>query len=123
MQESQTKSMFVSRALEKILADKEVKRPQHSQLRRACQVALVNSRINPAHIIDVRLCVQQAKGNPGSESSLPTSAQPGGEQLQHMVCPVIEIIKSIFRFSTQTVIWDFRDVWVIGDLSLNCFCG
>uniref|UniRef100_A0A8C4N133 ADP ribosylation factor guanine nucleotide exchange factor 2 n=1 Tax=Equus asinus asinus TaxID=83772 RepID=A0A8C4N133_EQUAS len=35
-----TKSMFVSRALEKILADKEVKRPQHSQLRRACQVAL-----------------------------------------------------------------------------------
>ncbi|KAL4665821.1 hypothetical protein H8959_000070 [Pygathrix nigripes] len=40
MQESQTKSMFVSRALEKILADKEVKRPQHSQLRRACQVAL-----------------------------------------------------------------------------------
>lgn len=32
--------MFVSRALEKILADKEVKRPQHSQLRRACQVAL-----------------------------------------------------------------------------------
>uniref|UniRef100_A0A8C4PVL8 ADP ribosylation factor guanine nucleotide exchange factor 2 n=1 Tax=Equus asinus asinus TaxID=83772 RepID=A0A8C4PVL8_EQUAS len=38
--ESQTKSMFVSRALEKILADKEVKRPQHSQLRRACQVAL-----------------------------------------------------------------------------------
>ncbi|XP_074144654.1 brefeldin A-inhibited guanine nucleotide-exchange protein 2 isoform X2 [Sminthopsis crassicaudata] len=40
MQESQTKSMFVSRALEKILADKEAKRPQHSQLRRACQVAL-----------------------------------------------------------------------------------
>ncbi|XP_028926127.1 brefeldin A-inhibited guanine nucleotide-exchange protein 2 isoform X2 [Ornithorhynchus anatinus] len=40
MQDSQTKSMFVSRALEKILADKEAKRPQHSQLRTACQVAL-----------------------------------------------------------------------------------
>uniref|UniRef100_A0A2I3TB07 ADP ribosylation factor guanine nucleotide exchange factor 2 n=1 Tax=Pan troglodytes TaxID=9598 RepID=A0A2I3TB07_PANTR len=39
--EGETKGiMFVSRALEKILADKEVKRPQHSQLRRACQVAL-----------------------------------------------------------------------------------
>uniref|UniRef100_A0A8C2FUU0 ADP-ribosylation factor guanine nucleotide-exchange factor 2 (brefeldin A-inhibited) n=1 Tax=Cyprinus carpio TaxID=7962 RepID=A0A8C2FUU0_CYPCA len=33
-------SMFLSRALEKILADKEVKRSQHSQLRKACQVAL-----------------------------------------------------------------------------------
>ncbi|XP_069025363.1 brefeldin A-inhibited guanine nucleotide-exchange protein 2 isoform X3 [Embiotoca jacksoni] len=35
-----TKSMFLSRALEKILADKEVKRSQHGQLRKACQVAL-----------------------------------------------------------------------------------
>ncbi|MBN3299867.1 BIG2 protein, partial [Amia calva] len=32
--------MFLSRALEKILSDKEVKRTQHSQLRKACQVAL-----------------------------------------------------------------------------------
>uniref|UniRef100_A0A7M4ER66 ARF guanine nucleotide exchange factor 2 n=1 Tax=Crocodylus porosus TaxID=8502 RepID=A0A7M4ER66_CROPO len=32
--------MFVSRALEKILAEKEAKRPPHGQLRRACQVAL-----------------------------------------------------------------------------------
>uniref|UniRef100_A0A3Q2CS45 ADP-ribosylation factor guanine nucleotide-exchange factor 2 (brefeldin A-inhibited) n=1 Tax=Cyprinodon variegatus TaxID=28743 RepID=A0A3Q2CS45_CYPVA len=37
---SRTKSMFLSRALEKILSDKEVKRSQHSQLRTACQVAL-----------------------------------------------------------------------------------
>ncbi|KAJ8265237.1 hypothetical protein COCON_G00143360 [Conger conger] len=37
---TKTKSMFLSRALEKILADKEVKRTQHSQLRKACQVAL-----------------------------------------------------------------------------------
>uniref|UniRef100_A0A8D0CTB1 ARF guanine nucleotide exchange factor 2 n=1 Tax=Sander lucioperca TaxID=283035 RepID=A0A8D0CTB1_SANLU len=35
-----TKSMFLSRALEKILSDKEVKRSQNSQLRKACQVAL-----------------------------------------------------------------------------------
>lgn len=39
-QSSKTKSMFLSRALEKILSDKEVKRSQHSQLRKACQVAL-----------------------------------------------------------------------------------
>lgn len=32
--------MFLSRALEKILSDKEVKRSQNSQLRKACQVAL-----------------------------------------------------------------------------------
>ena len=35
--------MFLSRALEKILSDKEVKRSQHSQLRKACQVALGES--------------------------------------------------------------------------------
>uniref|UniRef100_A0A8C3NF06 Uncharacterized protein n=1 Tax=Geospiza parvula TaxID=87175 RepID=A0A8C3NF06_GEOPR len=40
MQDARTKSMFVSRALEKILAEKEAKRPPHGQLRRACQVAL-----------------------------------------------------------------------------------
>lgn len=40
---SRTKSMFLSRALEKILSDKEVKRSQHSQLRTACQVALGRS--------------------------------------------------------------------------------
>ena len=32
-------------------------------------------------VIDVRLWVQQAKGNQSSEGSLPTSAQPGGQQL------------------------------------------
>uniref|UniRef100_A0AAR2KKH1 SEC7 domain-containing protein n=1 Tax=Pygocentrus nattereri TaxID=42514 RepID=A0AAR2KKH1_PYGNA len=36
---SRTKSMFLSRALERILSDKELKRSQHSQLRKACQVA------------------------------------------------------------------------------------
>uniref|UniRef100_A0A667ZA27 ARF guanine nucleotide exchange factor 2 n=1 Tax=Myripristis murdjan TaxID=586833 RepID=A0A667ZA27_9TELE len=40
LQNTKTKSMFLSRALEKILSDKEVKRSQHSQLRKACQVAL-----------------------------------------------------------------------------------
>ncbi|KAJ7332013.1 hypothetical protein JRQ81_014193 [Phrynocephalus forsythii] len=39
-EDTRTKSMFVSRALEKILAEKEVKRPPHGQLRTACQVAL-----------------------------------------------------------------------------------
>ncbi|KAM4610332.1 brefeldin A-inhibited guanine nucleotide-exchange protein 2 [Polymixia lowei] len=37
---TKTKSMFLSRALEKILSDKELKRSQHNQLRKACQVAL-----------------------------------------------------------------------------------
>uniref|UniRef100_A0A3Q3PZL0 SEC7 domain-containing protein n=1 Tax=Monopterus albus TaxID=43700 RepID=A0A3Q3PZL0_MONAL len=34
------KNMFLTRALEKILADKEVKKAHHSQLRKACEVAL-----------------------------------------------------------------------------------
>uniref|UniRef100_A0A8C7UKI5 ADP-ribosylation factor guanine nucleotide-exchange factor 2 (brefeldin A-inhibited) n=1 Tax=Oncorhynchus mykiss TaxID=8022 RepID=A0A8C7UKI5_ONCMY len=44
---TKTKSMFLSRALEKILSDKEVKRSQHSQLRKACQVALDGSVVPP----------------------------------------------------------------------------
>uniref|UniRef100_A0A4W6DYT4 ARF guanine nucleotide exchange factor 1 n=1 Tax=Lates calcarifer TaxID=8187 RepID=A0A4W6DYT4_LATCA len=36
--------MFLTRALEKILADKEVKKAHHSQLRKACEVALVKCR-------------------------------------------------------------------------------
>uniref|UniRef100_A0A8C8YMN8 ARF guanine nucleotide exchange factor 1 n=1 Tax=Prolemur simus TaxID=1328070 RepID=A0A8C8YMN8_PROSS len=40
LQESNTKNMFLTRALEKILADKEVKKAHHSQLRKACEVAL-----------------------------------------------------------------------------------
>uniref|UniRef100_A0A8C3LKH8 ADP ribosylation factor guanine nucleotide exchange factor 1 n=1 Tax=Chrysolophus pictus TaxID=9089 RepID=A0A8C3LKH8_CHRPC len=39
-QELTTKNMFLTRALEKILADKEVKKAHHSQLRKACEVAL-----------------------------------------------------------------------------------
>uniref|UniRef100_A0A8C7T4X4 SEC7 domain-containing protein n=1 Tax=Oncorhynchus mykiss TaxID=8022 RepID=A0A8C7T4X4_ONCMY len=37
---SKTRNMFLNRALEKILADKEVKKAHHSQLRKACEVAL-----------------------------------------------------------------------------------
>ncbi|KAL0966013.1 hypothetical protein UPYG_G00289550 [Umbra pygmaea] len=40
MYESKTKNMFLTRALEKILDDKEVKKAHHSQLRKACEVAL-----------------------------------------------------------------------------------
>ena len=35
-----TKEMFIVRALEKILADKDIKKSHHSQLKRACEVAL-----------------------------------------------------------------------------------
>ena len=37
---SKTKEMFIVRALEKILSDKDIKRSHHSQLKRACEVAL-----------------------------------------------------------------------------------
>lgn len=35
-----TKEMFIVRALEKILADKDIKRSYHSQLKKSCEVAL-----------------------------------------------------------------------------------
>ena len=34
------KEMFIVRALERILADKDIKRSHHSQLKKACEVAL-----------------------------------------------------------------------------------
>ena len=34
------KEMFLIRALEKILSDKEIKRTHHSQLKKTCEVAL-----------------------------------------------------------------------------------
>lgn len=37
---SKTREMFIVRALEKILADRDVKRSHLSQLRRACEAAL-----------------------------------------------------------------------------------
>lgn len=37
---SKTKEMFIVRALEKILSDKDIKRSYHSQLKRSCEVAL-----------------------------------------------------------------------------------
>ena len=41
MQETKhTRSMFLIRALERILADKELRRSQNSQLKKACQTAL-----------------------------------------------------------------------------------
>lgn len=35
-----TKEMFIVRALEKILADKDIKRSYHNQLKKSCEVAL-----------------------------------------------------------------------------------
>ncbi|EDO41902.1 predicted protein [Nematostella vectensis] len=39
---TRTKNMFLTRALEKILHDKEAKKSYNSQLRKACEVALIN---------------------------------------------------------------------------------
>lgn len=41
MRESvKTNEMFIIRALEKILNDRDIKRAHHTQLRRACEIAL-----------------------------------------------------------------------------------
>ena len=41
-QTRQTRSMFLTRALERILADKELKKSYNAQLKRNCQMALGN---------------------------------------------------------------------------------
>lgn len=62
-----TKNMFLTRALEKILADKEVKKAHHSQLRKACEVALGKLDIFiPYHKTELtsswRLCLANLPG-------------------------------------------------------------
>uniref|UniRef100_A0A1B6EEA2 SEC7 domain-containing protein n=1 Tax=Clastoptera arizonana TaxID=38151 RepID=A0A1B6EEA2_9HEMI len=60
---SKTKEMFIVRALEKILSDKEIKRSYHSQLKKACEVALDEIRI-------------EIKDGDQAESSSTSSALP-----------------------------------------------
>uniref|UniRef100_A0A8D0L1B8 ARF guanine nucleotide exchange factor 1 n=1 Tax=Sphenodon punctatus TaxID=8508 RepID=A0A8D0L1B8_SPHPU len=59
-----TKNMFLTRALEKILADKEVKKEHHSQLRKACEVALGEEKGPP-----------QGEAKPGSSTLPPVKSK------------------------------------------------
>ena len=44
--------MFLTRAIEKILSDKEIKKAHHSQLKKACEVALGKANtLKPACIL------------------------------------------------------------------------
>ena len=48
---TKTQNMFLTRALEKILNDKETKKSYHQQLKKACEVALgKNEAENDIHI-------------------------------------------------------------------------
>lgn len=62
-----TKNMFLTRALEKILADKEVKKAHHSQLRKACEVALGERGGGPAGV----------RGRPAGGGGLARSGRRG----------------------------------------------
>lgn len=55
-----TKNMFLTRALEKILADKEVKKAHHSQLRKACEVALGKFLLNCCSPVLSLICTRHA---------------------------------------------------------------
>lgn len=52
-----TKEMFILRALEKILNDKEIKRSNHSQLKRACEAALGKYKISFCYVLPVYIHV------------------------------------------------------------------
>ena len=41
---SHSQNLFLTRALEKILSERELKRSQHQELRKACETALSESR-------------------------------------------------------------------------------
>ncbi|XP_007909597.2 brefeldin A-inhibited guanine nucleotide-exchange protein 2 isoform X2 [Callorhinchus milii] len=60
-----TKNMFLTRALEKILTDKEVKKSHHSQLRKACEVALeeIKAEIEKQRIGDKNVVSETPKAN------------------------------------------------------------
>jgi hypothetical protein len=51
------KEMFLTRALEKILSDKDVKKSQYSQLRKACETALGKLSNNLCVFVCVCVCV------------------------------------------------------------------
>ncbi|KAM8966868.1 brefeldin A-inhibited guanine nucleotide-exchange protein 1 [Pelodytes ibericus] len=57
--------MFLTRALEKILSDKEVKRAHHSQLRKACEVALEEIK-----------CETEKQSSPQGEAKAGSSTLP-----------------------------------------------
>ncbi|KAJ8336938.1 hypothetical protein SKAU_G00381580 [Synaphobranchus kaupii] len=67
-----TKNMFLTRALEKILADKEVKKTHHSQLRKACEVALEEIKEESKQLS------QLAGENRASSSALPPVKSKAG---------------------------------------------
>ncbi|KAK7489018.1 hypothetical protein BaRGS_00019679, partial [Batillaria attramentaria] len=60
--------MFLTRALEKILSDKEIKKAHHSQLKKACEVALDELK-NDGN--------DQQKGDGAGSSALPTPKRAG----------------------------------------------
>ncbi|ETN67279.1 brefeldin a-inhibited guanine nucleotide-exchange protein [Anopheles darlingi] len=64
---TKTKEMFILRALEKILSDKDIKRSHHLQLKRACDVALE----------DIKEELKQAgHTEPNGEAPVPSAALP-----------------------------------------------
>ncbi|XP_030071158.1 brefeldin A-inhibited guanine nucleotide-exchange protein 1 isoform X1 [Microcaecilia unicolor] len=65
-----TKNMFLTRALEKILADKEVKKAHHSQLRKACEVALEEIKAETE-----KQSLPHEDGKPGSSTLPPVKSK------------------------------------------------
>lgn len=73
-EKKKTKNMLLARALEKILADKEVKKAHHSQLRKACEVALGEPGAGPGGVGAER---RSGRGSPSRACGL-RSPSPGG---------------------------------------------
>ena len=53
---TQLKEMFLTRALEKILADKEIRKAHHTQLKRACEVALGELQYSILNLLPKAMC-------------------------------------------------------------------
>uniref|UniRef100_A0A674I3S0 ARF guanine nucleotide exchange factor 1 n=1 Tax=Terrapene triunguis TaxID=2587831 RepID=A0A674I3S0_9SAUR len=70
-----TKNMFLTRALEKILADKEVKKAHHSQLRKACEVALGETKGHTEKSMTILFSPPHGEAKPGSSTLPPVKSK------------------------------------------------
>ncbi|GAA6095699.1 brefeldin A-inhibited guanine nucleotide-exchange protein 1 isoform X1 [Tachysurus ichikawai] len=76
-----TKNMFLTRALEKILADKEVKKAHHSQLRKACEVALGSASQSTQTLFHLLLNCEQLPIRRGAvQASYVTASESNGNR-------------------------------------------
>ena len=73
-QTKQTQSMFLTRGLERILADKELRKSYNAQLKKACNSALGNAIINLLYFYEYPIKFPNIKSKAQLALVLPTKS-------------------------------------------------